>query len=167
MSLETTRQALVDRYGCRAVMTALGITCWPLGPTGPVVTVDPYQRTITATTTRQRAVVPYRHTEQAGQLATHVWACDAALSIAAAADQLGGTVETYGAGADSPAAARIRGRSVYCRIYQHLDSSIALSIEARRPDGHAAIIWDSADEKSMPDGIALAAALAEEADTNA
>lgn len=167
MSLETTRQAIVNHCGCRATITALGITCWPLGPAGPIVTVDPYQRTITATTTRQRAVVPYQHADQACQLAAHVWACDAALSIAAAADQLRGTVETYSADADSPAAARIRGRSVYCRIYRHLDSSISLSIEARRPDGHAAIIWDSADERAMPDGIALAAALTEETDTNA
>lgn len=161
MSLETTRQALAGRFGCTAVITALGITCWPLGPTGPVVTVDPYQRTITATTTRQRSVVPYRHTEQACQLATHVWACDAALSIAAAADQLGGTVETYDANADSPAAARIRGRSVYCRIYQ-ADRTVRLTIEARRPDGSVAIIWDSAAGRAMPDGIALAAAITEE-----
>lgn len=167
MDIEATRQALASHCACTAVITALGATCWPLGPTGPVVTVDPHQRTVTATTTRQRAVVPYRHPAQAYQLAAHVWACDAAISIAAAADQLGGTVETYGADADSPAAARIRGRSVYCRIYQHLDSSIALSIEARRPDGHAAIIWDSADGKPMPSGIALAAAITEEADTNA
>lgn len=167
MSLEATRRALASNCGCTAVITALGATCWPLGPTGPVVTVDPYQHTVTATTTRQRAVVPYRHPAQAMQLASHVWACDAAISIAAAAGQLGGTVETYGADADSPAAARIRGRSVYCRIYWHLDSHVSLVIEARRADGHAAIIWDSADGKPMPDGIALAAALTEEAAQNA
>lgn len=161
MSLEATRQALAAHCGCTAVITALGVTCWPLGPAGPVVTVDPFQATVTATTTRQRAVIPYQHPAQASQLAAHVWACDAAISIAAAADQLGGTVETYDASADSPAAARIGGRSVYCRVYQHLDSSISVSIEARRPDGHADIIWDSADGKSMPDGIALAAALTE------
>lgn len=167
MNLEATRQALASHCDCTAVITALGATCWPLGPTGPVVTVDPYQHTVTATTTRQRAVVPYQHPAQACQLAAHVWACDAAISIAAAADQLGGAVETYDADADSPAAARIRGRSVYCRIYQHLDLSIALSIEARGPDGHAAIIWDSVEGKPMPDGIALAAALTEEAAQNA
>ena len=167
MSLEATRQALASHCGCTAVVTALGATCWPLGPMGPVVTVDPDRRTVTATTTCQRIVVPYRHPAQACQLASRVWACDAAISIAAAADQLGGTVETYGADADSPAAARIYGWSVFCRIYQHLDSSISVSIEARRPDGQTVIIWDSADGRTMPDGIGLAAALTQEAGLDA
>ena len=159
MSIEDTRRALAAHCGCTAVITALGATCWPLGPAGPVVTVDPYQQTITATTPRQRTTIPYQHPAQAGRLAAHALACDAAISIAAAADQLGGTVETYDADADSPAAARIRGRSVYCRIYQHAVGSITLSIEARRPDGHAAIIWDSHGGKPMPSGPALARAL--------
>ena len=161
MSLEATRQALANHCGCTAVITALGATCWPLGPTGPVVTVDPYQHTVTATTTRQRAVVPYQHPAQACQLATHIWACDAAISIAAAADHCGGTVETYGPAADSPAAARILGRSVYCRIYHLQSGAYSLTIEARRADGSAAILWDSAGGKPMPDGIALARALTE------
>lgn len=167
MSLEATRQALANHCGCTAVVTALGVTCWPFGPTGTIITVDPYQHTVTATTTRQRATVPYQNPAQACQLAAHVWACDAAISIAAAADQLGGTVEAYGAAADSPAAARIRGRSVYCRIYQRQSGSYSLTIEARRPDGSAAIIWDSAAGKPMPDGAALADALTEEAAPNA
>ncbi len=163
MSIETTRQALADHCQCTAVTTALGATCWPLGPAGPIITVDPAQHTITATTTRQRTTTPYTHPSQAAQLAAHAWACDAALSIADAAHRCGGAVETYGPAADAPAAARIYGRSVYCRIYQHASGALALTIEARRPDGGAAIIWDSADGRQMPSGPALARALTEEA----
>lgn len=163
MSIEDTRQALADQCGCAAVTTALGATCWPLGPAGPIVTVDPAQHTITVTTTRQRTTIPYTHPAQAAQLAAHAWACDAALSIADAAHRLGGTVETYGPDADSPAAARIGGRSVYCRTYQHASGSVTLTIEARRADGSAEALWDSASQKAMPSGPALARVLTEEA----
>ena len=165
-SIETTRRALADHCGCAAVTTALGATCWPIGPAGPIVTVDPAQATITVTTTRQRTTIPYQHPAQAGQLAAHAWACDAALSIADAAHRAGGTIETYGPDADSPAAARIYGRSVYCRIYQHYDGHHALTIEARRPDGSAAIIWDSTSQRPMPSGPALARALTETIETD-
>ena len=161
--IEATRQAIADHCGCTAVVTALGVTCWPLGPAGPTITVDPYQCTITATTPRQRTVIPYQRPAQAGQLAAHTWACDAALSIADAAARIDGITETYGPDADCPAAARIAGRSVYCRIYQRHGGRLELTIEARRPDGHAVIIWDSASQKTMPSGPALAHAITEEA----
>lgn len=163
MSIEATRRALANQHGCTAVTTALGATCWPLGPAGPIVTVDPAQATITVTTTRQRTTIPYTHPAQATCLAAHAWACDAALTIADAAHRLGGTVETYGLDADSPAAARIGGRSVYCRTHQRSDGSVTLTIEARQPDGSARILWDSDSQKAMPSGPALARVLTEEA----